>query len=152
MSTPIKLSDSQVRALRDVREGDPVKSCRGRSQYGARGQVIMSLRRRGLVVSGRDGGVSLTTLGAEYLSRQDARKWREHPFMFVIGCIDSNGAITANPSRENRTHRPEESRGCRWRWNVHAQEFADVFAGTGHLTNEELFAVREWLIARGFTQ
>lgn len=71
MSKPIKLTPAQVRTLRDVREGDPVKSCRGRSQYGGRGQVIRSLRRRGFIVSGRDGGVSLTTLGSEWLTNHD---------------------------------------------------------------------------------
>lgn len=72
MSTPIKLTPAQVRTLRDVREGDPVKSCRGRSEYGGRGQVIRSLRRRGFIVSGRDGGVTLTTLGSEWLTNHDA--------------------------------------------------------------------------------
>lgn len=78
------------------------------------------------------------------------KSWRDHEMMWVIGCIDSNGAIVASPSKEGRTHRPEESRGKRWRWCVWSQEFCDVFAGTGHLLDEEVFAIREWLIKRGY--
>jgi hypothetical protein len=71
MSKLIKLSSAQVRALRDVRAGDPVKSCRGRSEYGGRGQVIQSLRRRGLVAFLSNGRVTITTLGNEWLTSHD---------------------------------------------------------------------------------
>lgn len=80
-----------------------------------------------------------------------APSWRSHDIMWVIGCIDANGAITANPSREGRTHRPEESKGKRWRWCVWSQEFCDVFMGGQAFTDDEIFAVWEWLRKRDYT-
>lgn len=87
--------------------------------------------------------------------------WRDHDVMYVIGCIDANGAITANPSREGRTHRPEESKGKRWRWCVWSQEMAWGIPGRtleeinnprmNELTDEESFAVWNWLRKRGYT-
>lgn len=92
--------------------------------------------------------------------RRRPRSWREHPMMWVIGCIDAYGAIVASPSREGRTHRPEESRGKRWRWCVWSQELVTLGPRTidelnnpdsRTLTSEEGFAVWEWLRKRGYT-
>lgn len=82
--------------------------------------------------------------------KEKKTNWREHRCMFVIGCIDSNGAITAHAVREGRTHSPEESRGARFRWCIWSQEFCDVFGGTARMTEEEFFAVKDWLIKHQF--
>lgn len=95
------------------------------------------------------------------LQRLVRHSWRDHDVMYVIGCIDSNGAIVANPSREGRTHRPEESKGKRWRWCVWSQEMAWGIPGRtleeinnprlNELTDEESFAVWDWLRKHGYT-
>ena len=81
--------------------------------------------------------------------------------MWVIGCIDSNGAITASPTKEGRCHTPEESRGKSWRWCVWSQEMAWGIPGRtieeinnprmNELTDEESFAVWDWLRKHGYT-
>lgn len=84
-----------------------------------------------------------------------SQNWRNHPIMWIIGCIDSNGHITANPSKEGRSHRKEESRGKRWRWCVWSQEMITLVGKTvdeinhpekTQLTEEEYFLVCDWLI------
>lgn len=91
-------------------------------------------------------------------SRRKQVSWRAHPMMWVLGCIDAQGAIVANATKEGRTHRLEESRGKRWRWCVWSQEF--IFAGPATkaevnqppepLNDEENFAVCDWLIRHGY--
>ncbi len=83
---------------------------------------------------------------------KNRKSWRDHPIMWVIGCIDANGAITANPSREGRTHSIEESKGKRWRWCVWSQEFIDAGPRMTHpeLSDEESFTVCDWLVRRGY--
>lgn len=89
-----------------------------------------------------------------------ARSWRDHEEMSVVGCIDSNGAITARASKEIGAHRPEESRGKRWRFLVWSQDFHAPPPRTIEeannprtmlvLTEEEHFAVCNWLIRHGY--
>lgn len=72
--------------------------------------------------------------------------------MWVIGCIDAHGAIFATPTKEGRAHTAEESKGKRWRWCVWSQEFINIPCGAFHeLTEEELFAVWNWLRSRDLT-
>ena len=79
--------------------------------------------------------------------------------MWVIGSIDSNGAVTAGPSKEGRMHRKEEMRGKRWRWCVWSQEFCLLGPRTldelndppEPMTPEEHFAVWDWLRKRSYT-
>lgn len=78
------------------------------------------------------------------------QSWRDHPMMWVIGCIDSHGAITANPSKAGRCHTEEECRGKRFRWCVWSQELCCVLGGYD-LTHEEEFAVWDWLRKRNYT-
>lgn len=74
-------------------------------------------------------------------------KWRKHPMMWVLGCIDSNGAIVAHATKEGRTHTIEESKGKRFRWCIWTQDFNITFGGIKDaLTPEEYFAVCDWLI------
>ena len=70
--------------------------------------------------------------------------------MWVIGGIDSNGAITAAPSKAGRCHTTEESRGKRFRWCIWSQELCCVLGGYD-LTDEEEFAIWDWLRKRNFT-
>jgi hypothetical protein len=77
--------------------------------------------------------------------------WRTHEYMWVIGCITSNGSIIASPSKEGRTHRPEETVGKRFRWCIWSQEFHEVFMGGQEFKDEELFTVWNWLRERDFT-
>lgn len=76
--------------------------------------------------------------------------WRDHEYMWVIGCIDSRGAIAASPDRIGRSHRPEESRGKRWRWCVWSQEFSVLATEHDTLSDDELFTVCDWLVQRGY--
>lgn len=46
------------------------------------------------------------------------RNWRDHDKMWVIGCIDANGAIVARSMRDSGTHTAAESKGRRWRFCV----------------------------------
>ena len=79
--------------------------------------------------------------------------------MSVSGCIDSHGAITASAHKEIKGHKPEEMRGKRWRFIVHSQEFSLLMPRTvaesndrswRELTDEEHFAVCDWLIRHGY--
>lgn len=73
--------------------------------------------------------------------------------MWVIGCIDSYGAIHARVanSRGSLMHTPEESKGRRWRWNIWGQEFvATRNPANDRLSKEELFAVNDWLERKGY--
>lgn len=80
--------------------------------------------------------------------------------MSVVGCIDAHGAITARARKEIECHRPEESRGKRWRFLVWSQDFHALAPRTLEednnrramliLTEEEHFAVCDWLIRHGY--
>lgn len=86
--------------------------------------------------------------------------WRDHEMMSVVGCIDSNGAITARACKQIDSHRPDECRGKRWRWLVWSQDFHSVPPRTVeeannriamlHLDEDEHFAVCDWLIRHGY--
>ena len=89
-----------------------------------------------------------------------APSWRDHEMMSVVGCIDAHGAITARACKEIGCHRPEESRGKRWRFLVWSQDFHALAPRTIEednnrrtmliLTEEEHFAVCDWLIRHGY--
>lgn len=73
--------------------------------------------------------------------------------MWVIGCIDAYGAITARHanSRGRVMHGQDESRGKRWRWNIWGQEFTATRNGRlDEMNDEELAAVTEWLERHGY--
>lgn len=73
--------------------------------------------------------------------------------MWVIGCIDSNGAITARHAAGHQSimHSPAESRGKRWRWNIWGQEYQATRNGRlDELTDDELAAVTDWLERKGY--
>lgn len=73
--------------------------------------------------------------------------------MWVIGCIDSHGAITARHAAGNGRlmHAPEESRGKRWRWNIWGQEYQATRNGRlDEMTDDELAAVTDWLERKGY--
>lgn len=73
--------------------------------------------------------------------------------MWVIGCIDSYGAITARAARgrDNIMHTPNESKGKRWRWCIWSQEYHATRNPTlDDLSEEELFAVSDWLERNGY--
>lgn len=68
--------------------------------------------------------------------------------MWVVGCIDSYGAIRARVVKggESITHTPSESRGKRWRWNIWGQEFHSTRNPTlDKLSDEEYHLVTSWL-------
>lgn len=71
--------------------------------------------------------------------------------MWVIGCIDSYGAITARHAKatQNQMHTLEESRGKRWRWSIWGQEY-HCTGGLAELTTEEIDAVTDWLERKGY--
>ena len=73
--------------------------------------------------------------------------------MWVIGCIDAYGAITARhaASKGRVMHSPDESRGKRWRWNIWGQEYTATRNGRlDDLNDEELAAVTDWLERKGY--
>lgn len=73
--------------------------------------------------------------------------------MWVIGCIDSYGAITARHAAGHQQvmHSSAESRGKRWRWNIWGQEFVATRNGRlDEMNDEELTAVTDWLERRGY--
>lgn len=79
--------------------------------------------------------------------------------MAVAGCIDSNGSISARATPGIDGHRASESRGKRWRWIIHRQEFhvlppktlAELNnPRTNELTADEHFTVCDWLIRHGY--
>jgi hypothetical protein len=79
--------------------------------------------------------------------------------MSVAGCIDSNGSISGRATKGIDGHRASESRGKRWRWIIHRQEFHILPPKTlaelnnpraNELTDEEHFAVCDWLIRHGY--
>lgn len=68
--------------------------------------------------------------------------------MWVIGCIDSNGAIRARHAnfKGNIMHGSDESCGKRWRWNIWGQDFhATRLRQLNELTAEESFLIIDWL-------
>lgn len=72
--------------------------------------------------------------------------------MWVIGCIEHNGAITARivNGRGRVMHGPEESKGKRWRWNIWGQEYtATRNPSNDRLSEEELAIVDNWLEEKG---
>jgi hypothetical protein len=71
--------------------------------------------------------------------------------MWVIGCIDSHGAIVARAMRDCGTHTATESKGCRWRFCVWSQDFHATVGGARDILNEdEYIAVCDWLIRHGY--
>jgi hypothetical protein len=71
--------------------------------------------------------------------------------MWVIGCIDSYGAIVgrAATSVENIMHGAAESKGKRWRWNIWGQDWCDT-RNHDQLTDEEFLLVVDWLERKGY--
>lgn len=72
--------------------------------------------------------------------------------MWVVGCIDSYGAITARLVKggQSITHTSVESAGRRWRWNIWGQEFHATRNPTlDRLSAEEFDLVTNWLEHRG---
>lgn len=72
--------------------------------------------------------------------------------MWVVGCIDSYGAITARVVTGNQSilHTVDESKGKRWRWNIWGQEFHSTRNPTlDRLSDEEFFIVEDWLVKHG---
>lgn len=78
-------------------------------------------------------------------------KWNESKPMYVIGTIDSYGAIRARFSSKNNspTHTAEDGPGHRWRFNIWAQDFHPVL-GKQLLTQEECVMVHNWLDGKGY--
>lgn len=75
--------------------------------------------------------------------------------MWVVGCIDSYGGITARPvsSDGDVMHTKSESKGRRWRWNIWGQEFHCTRNPTlNRLSDEEYEIVSDWLIKKGYKQ
>jgi hypothetical protein len=79
--------------------------------------------------------------------------------MAVAGCIDSNGSMSAKATPGIDGHRASESRGKRWRWIIHRQEFHALLPKTlaelnnpraNELTDDEHFTVCDWLIRHGY--
>jgi hypothetical protein len=72
--------------------------------------------------------------------------------MFVIGYIDSYGAIEARLvtiDDVSLSHTRELSRGRRWRWCIPEQEYMAP-RGRSELTDEECFLVEDWLEKNGY--
>jgi hypothetical protein len=72
--------------------------------------------------------------------------------MWVVGCIDAYGSVRARvvPGDGDVMHRPDESKGKRWRFNIWANEFHATRNPTlDHLTDEEYQIVSDWLIKHG---
>lgn len=88
------------------------------------------------------------------------KNWQEHPYNWVIGSIDSNGAIHAEALVELKAHHGKMLNGKRWRWNIARQEFGSLAPRTVAEANnriklltlnyEECFAVGDWLIRHGY--
>jgi hypothetical protein len=80
------------------------------------------------------------------------KDWWDHPSMWVIGCIDSYGAISAREDNgRNPFHELPESRGAKWRWNIWKQEwFMD--GKVDNLTKEERVIVEDWLERHGYKE
>lgn len=73
--------------------------------------------------------------------------------MWVVGCIDSHGAIIARcvAGHQSVTHTPAESKGKRWRWNIWGQEYHCTRNPTlDRLSEEEYFQVTDWLERKGY--
>jgi len=88
------------------------------------------------------------------------RSWRDHPKLWVNGCIDCHGAIRATATVEIEMHNLETSKGKRWRFNIAAQDMMSLAPRTEEeannriklltLNDEEYFAVCDWLIRNGY--
>lgn len=71
--------------------------------------------------------------------------------MWVIGCIDAHGAITARAIRDCGTHTAAESKGRRFRFCVWSQDFHATIGGVKDiLSDEEHLTVCDWLIRHGY--
>lgn len=77
-------------------------------------------------------------------------EWNWTKPMWVIGTIDSHGAIRGRAAHDDSMHGPEDGPGRRWRWNVWSGEFHAVLGGRDNLTTEEAYAVEDWLEKRGY--
>lgn len=72
--------------------------------------------------------------------------------MWVIGCIDAYGAISARVVKRNDDimHTLNESKGKRWRWNIWSQEFHCTRNPTlDKLDPDERVSVESYLERRG---
>lgn len=76
-------------------------------------------------------------------------EWNSSKPMWVIGTIDSYGAIRAR-SGECPMHGVGDGNGRRWRWNVWGGEFHSVMGNRNDLTGEEQVAVEDWLEKHGY--
>lgn len=82
--------------------------------------------------------------------------WFRHPQNWVNGSIDSYGNITATITKVIEMHDLENSKGKRWRFNIHTQDFCAIAPRTVEeannriklltLNDEEYFTVCDWLI------
>lgn len=73
--------------------------------------------------------------------------------MWVVGCIDSYGSITAREAAGHGDimHGVAESKGRRWRWNIWGQEFiATRNPSHDRLSTEEFHLVTGWLERKGY--
>lgn len=79
-------------------------------------------------------------------------EWARTKPMWVIGTIDSQGAIRARASkgRDNPIHGKDDGPGHRWRWNVWGQEFHAVMGGASTMKQEEYETVTNWLTVNGY--
>jgi len=79
-------------------------------------------------------------------------EWNETKPMWVIGTIDSNGAIRARASvgRNNPMHSAEDGPGRRWRWNVWGQDYHAVAGGHDNIGPEAALIVDDWLRNHGY--
>lgn len=76
--------------------------------------------------------------------------WRKHPMMWVVGAIDSNSHIVGTAVRGGRVHNESESKGCKFRFSIHSQDFFDVLFGYVKMKPEEYFSVCDWLIRNNY--
>jgi hypothetical protein len=81
------------------------------------------------------------------VKKKKPKNWHDHSEMWVIGCIDSHGAIIGRGAGANGNimHGKAESIGRRWRWNIHSQDWFACF-GNINLTKEEIELVGYWLV------
>lgn len=85
------------------------------------------------------------------IGRIPKHEWNESKPMWVIGTIDSYGAITARAST-SRTSSPMhgigDGNGHRWRWNVWGQDFHAV--NGNDINADECLLVKDWLERKGY--
>ena len=80
-------------------------------------------------------------------------EWNKSKPMWVIGAIDSYGAIRGRAAKNpnhSPTHSAEDGPGRRWRWNVWGQDFHSVLGSDKNITPEECALVKDWLERHGY--